>query len=40
MGNATLNLPSQQSQVLPHANCGTTVTLTAQMQVRNQDAQK
>jgi len=40
MANATLTLLSQQSQVLPRANCGTTVTLTTQVQVINQKVQK
>jgi len=40
MANATLNLLSQQSQVLPHATCGTTVTLTTHVQVRNQKVHK
>jgi len=40
MTNATLPLLSQQSQVLPHATCGTTVTLTREVQVRNLKVQK
>jgi hypothetical protein len=49
MGIATLTLLSPESQILPHANCGTTVIFTIQIHtaamlallvIRNQEVQK